>query len=77
MISGETRSAEIEVRVQFAPSVVSIGKSVIKSGRGVLVELSCLVNGEPQPKIVWYKGDEVKYTVYHFTYLVFENIKVE
>ena len=31
VLSGETKSAEMEVRVQFPPKVVSIEKSVIRS----------------------------------------------
>jgi len=58
--TGESRSAEIEVRVQFSPSITSLQKSVVKSGRGLVVEFVCAIVGEPTPKVLWYKGEEVR-----------------
>ena len=30
----------------------------MQTGRGLIVELTCLIIGEPQPRVSWYKGSE-------------------
>ena len=59
VISGETKSTHLEVIVQFRPAIISLTKSSYKTGRGLAGELTCLINGEPEPKVTWYKGNEV------------------
>ena len=59
MISGESKSTHLEVIVQFRPAIISLTKSSYKTGRGLAGELTCLINGEPEPKVTWYKGNEV------------------
>lgn len=56
---GETKSTQIELNVQFSPSVISLTKGTLKTGRGLVGELTCITNGEPEPKVTWYKGNEV------------------
>ena len=55
-ILGESKSTNIDVIVQFRPSIKSITKSIIQTGRGLQGEINCLTLGEPQPKVTWYKG---------------------
>ena len=45
--------------MQFRPAIISLTKSSYKTGRGLAGELTCLINGEPEPKVTWYKGNEV------------------
>ena len=59
IISGESKSTHLEVIVQFRPAIISLTKSSYKTGRGLAGELTCLINGEPEPKVTWYKGNEV------------------
>ena len=56
IILGESKSTNIDVIVQFRPSIKSITKSIIQTGRGLQGEINCLTLGEPQPKVTWYKG---------------------
>ena len=30
----------------------------MQTGRGLIAELTCLIIGEPQPRVSWYKGNE-------------------
>ncbi len=38
---------------------MSLKKQTLQTGRGLVAELTCLINGEPQPRVTWYKGNEV------------------
>ena len=44
--------------MQFKPSIISLTKETMQTGRGLIVELTCLIIGEPQPRVSWYKGSE-------------------
>ncbi len=57
--TGETKSAQIEVRVLFSPKVVALNKVTIQTGSGLAAEFTCVVTGQPEPKVSWYKGTEV------------------
>ena len=54
--AGESKSTNIDVVVQFKPSIKSLTKSTIQTGRGLQGEITCLNLGEPRPKVTWYKG---------------------
>ena len=53
------KSTNVDVIVQFRPSIVSLTKQTLQTGRGLVGELTCLINGEPEPRVTWYKGNEV------------------
>ena len=52
-------SGQIQIQVSFSPKIISLQKSSIKTGQGLIAEITCTVTGEPKPKVTWYKGDEV------------------
>lgn len=52
-------SGQIRIEVSFPPKIISLQKSAIKTGQGLVAEIACAVTGEPKPKVTWYKGDEV------------------
>ena len=52
-------SGQIQIEVSFPPNIVSLQKSSVKTGQGIVAEIVCTVTGEPAPKVTWYKGDEV------------------
>jgi len=56
---GATKTASIQVQVLFPPEILSIHKSTLQSGKGFEAEITCVVNGEPRPRVIWYKGGEV------------------
>ncbi|TRY70161.1 hypothetical protein TCAL_01222 [Tigriopus californicus] len=56
---GEIKLASIQVQIEFPPKIMSIDKALIRTGWGKAFELSCVIIGEPSPKITWYKGNEV------------------
>ena len=58
--SGELVSGQIQIQVSFPPKIISLQKSAIKTGKGLVAEIVCTVTGEPMPKVTWYKGDEVR-----------------
>jgi hypothetical protein len=58
-LSGELVSGQIQIQVSFPPKIISLQKSAIKTGKGLVAEIVCTAIGEPMPKITWYKGDEV------------------
>ena len=41
--------------------MVSVEKSTLRTNKGLVVEISCIVTGEPLPRVSWYKGDEVTF----------------
>ena len=53
---GEGAEAGVRLVVQFPPSVRAERKQV-HAGPGVTLELSCRVEGEPAPDLVWYRGE--------------------
>merc|ERR1719203_1283240 len=55
---GETKSTNLDLIVQFKPSILSLTKETMQTGRGLMAELTCLIIGEPQPRVSWYKGNE-------------------
>ena len=59
ILSGELVSGQIQIQVSFPPKIISLQKSAIKSGQGLVAEIMCTIMGEPLPKVTWYKGDEV------------------
>ena len=52
-------SGQLRVEVSFPPKLISLQKSAIKTGQGLVVEIVCTTTAEPEPKVTWYKGDEV------------------
>ena len=52
-------SGQIQIQVSFSPKIITLQKSSIKTGQGLIAEITCTVTGEPKPKVTWYKGDEV------------------
>ena len=52
-------SGQIQIEVSFPPKIISLQKSAIRSGQGLIAEIVCTVTAEPMPKVTWYKGDEV------------------
>ena len=52
-------SGQIQIQVSFPPKIISLQKTAIKSGQGLIAEIICTVTAEPVPKVTWYKGDEV------------------
>ncbi len=56
---GESSTASLHLQVNFPPSVSSASASAVRGGRGLGMELNCVVAGEPRPKVTWYKGEEV------------------
>ena len=57
--TGDLVSGQIQIQVSFSPKIISLQKSSIKTGQGLIAEITCTVTGEPKPKVTWYKGDEV------------------
>jgi len=58
-----TKTASIQVQVLFPPKIKSIEKNSLQSGKGSEAELTCLVTGEPRPRVIWYKeGGVIKLT---------------
>ena len=57
--TGDLVSGQIQIQVSFSPKIISLQKSSIKTGQGLIAEITCTVTGEPKPKGTWYKGDEV------------------
>ena len=56
---GQTKTASIQVKVLFPTSILSLEKNVLQSGRGFETELTCVVTGEPRPRVMWYKDGQV------------------
>ena len=64
-------SGQIQIQVSFSPKIISLQKSSIKTGLGLIAEITCTVTGEPKPKVTWYKGDEVTIVIrIEFMYLI-------
>ena len=64
-------SGQIQIQVSFSPKIISLQKSSIKTGQGLIAEITCTVTGEPKPKVTWYKGDELIILIrIEFMYLI-------
>ena len=61
--TGDLVSGQIQIQISFSPKIISLQKSSIKTGQGLIAEITCTVTGEPKPKVTWYKGDEVIITI--------------
>ena len=40
----------------FPPEVVSMEQHSLETGQGKQLEVSCLVRGEPRPRVLWYRS---------------------
>lgn len=58
---GETRTASLQVIVMYRPRIATIEKATIRSGTGLNMEISCVIHGHPEPKVTWYKDEEVMF----------------
>ena len=56
---GQRRTASIQVKVLFPSEILSLEKHTLQSGKGFETELTCVVTGEPQPKVLWYKDGQI------------------
>ncbi len=56
---GEKKTASLHLLVNFSPSSSSSPVQVRRGGRGLSMDVACEVEGQPTPKVTWYKGEEV------------------
>ena len=47
------------LQVLFPTSILSLEKNVLQTGRGFETELTCVVTGEPRPRVMWYRDGQV------------------
>ena len=45
----------------YRPRIATIEKATIRSGTGLNMEISCVIHGHPEPKVTWYKDEEVMF----------------
>ena len=43
----------------YRPRIATIEMATIRSGTGLNMEISCVIHGHPEPKVTWYKDEEV------------------
>ena len=46
-------------QVLFPSEILSLEKNTLQSGRGFETEVTCVVTGEPQPRVIWYKDGQI------------------
>ena len=46
-------------QVLFPAEILSAEKHTLQSGRGFETELTCVVAGEPRPRVMWYKDGNI------------------
>ena len=56
---GLRKTASIQVKVLFPSEILSFEKHTLQTGKGFETELTCVVTGEPQPKVLWYKDGQI------------------
>ena len=49
----------ISLQVQFPSEILSLEKNTLQTGRGFETEITCVVTGEPQPRVMWYKDGQI------------------
>ena len=55
---GERKTASVQVKVMFPADILSLEKHTLQSGRGFETEITCVVTGEPRPRVMWYKDGQ-------------------
>lgn len=67
---GERKTASVQVKVMFPADILSLEKHTLQSGRGFETEITCVVTGEPRPRVMWYKdGQAIIYISIYNKYL--------